>query len=63
MAPLRGMSVTWTLAINRERAKRPAVNALAMMICSQAEILIKDGLWWKVTKRVVASPSSNSRSP
>ena len=62
-APLRGMSVTWTLAINRERAKRPAVNALATMICSQAEILIKDGLWSKVTKRVVASPSSNSRSP
>jgi LysR family transcriptional regulator, nitrogen assimilation regulatory protein len=62
MAPLRGMSVTWTLAINRERAKRPAVNALATMICSQAEILIKDGLWTKVTKRVVASPSSNSRS-
>jgi LysR family nitrogen assimilation transcriptional regulator len=53
MAPLHGMSVTWTLAVNRERAQGPAVRTLAAMIRSQAETLIKDGVWKKATKSVV----------
>jgi len=47
MAPLRGMSVTWTLAVNRERAQGIAVRALAAVIRSQAETLIRDGIWKK----------------
>lgn len=53
MAPLRGISVTWTLAVNRARVQSPGVRALAAMIHSQAEILIKDGVWKKTTKSVV----------
>ena len=44
-APLRGLSVTWTLAVNRARAQQPAVRALAEMIRAQADTLIKDGAW------------------
>jgi hypothetical protein len=51
MAPLQGMSVTWTLAVNRERAQGLAVRTLAAMIRSQAETLIKYGVWKKATKR------------
>src|SRR5262249_51300171 len=47
MAPLRGMSVTWMLAVNRERAQGIAVRALVAVIRSQAETLIKDGIWKK----------------
>jgi LysR family transcriptional regulator, nitrogen assimilation regulatory protein len=47
MAPLRGLSVTWTLAVNRERAQATAVRALAAMIRSQAETSLKDGIWKK----------------
>jgi LysR family transcriptional regulator, nitrogen assimilation regulatory protein len=50
MAPLRGLSVTWTLAVNRERARSSAVRALATLIRSQAEILFKDGIWKKPSK-------------
>jgi DNA-binding transcriptional LysR family regulator len=44
-APLRGMAVTWTLAVNRTRAQQPAVRALAAMIRAQADALIKNGAW------------------
>jgi LysR family transcriptional regulator, nitrogen assimilation regulatory protein len=47
MAPLRGLSVTWTLAVNRERAQSSAVRALATMIRTQAETLLKHGVWKK----------------
>jgi LysR family transcriptional regulator, nitrogen assimilation regulatory protein len=50
MAPLRGSSVTWTLAVNRERAQSSAVRALATLIRSQAETLFKDGIWKKPSK-------------
>jgi LysR family transcriptional regulator, nitrogen assimilation regulatory protein len=50
MAPLRGLSVTWTLAVNRERAQGSAVRALSTMIRSQAETLLKDGIWKKPSK-------------
>ena len=46
-APLAGMSVTWTLAVNRDRARQPAVRALADMIRAQAALLIKTGVWKK----------------
>lgn len=45
IAPLRGMAVTWTLALNRARAQQPAVRALAAMIRDQADMLIKEGAW------------------
>ncbi len=54
MAPLRGMAVTWTLAVNRERAQRPAVRALAEMIRAQAAALIAQGVW-KPVRRPAAS--------
>jgi hypothetical protein len=44
-APLRGMTVTWTLAVNRDRAQRPAVRALAEMIHAHARTLIKERVW------------------
>lgn len=53
-APLRGMAVTWTLAVNRTRAQQPAVRALADMIRVQADSLIKDGAW-KVWRRPAAA--------
>jgi hypothetical protein len=50
MGPLRGLSVTWTLAVNRERAQATAVRALAAVIRSQAGSLLKDGIWKKPSK-------------
>ena len=50
MAPLRGLSVTWTLAVNRERAQATAVRALDAVIRSQADLLLKDGIWKKPSK-------------
>jgi LysR family transcriptional regulator, nitrogen assimilation regulatory protein len=47
LAPLRGISVTWTLAVSRRREKVPAVRALVAMIRSQAAALIKEGVWRK----------------
>jgi LysR family transcriptional regulator, nitrogen assimilation regulatory protein len=47
MAPLRGLTVTWTLAVNRDRNRDAGVNALADVIRSEAETLIKDGIWKK----------------
>jgi LysR family transcriptional regulator, nitrogen assimilation regulatory protein len=47
MAPLRGLTVTWTLAVNRDRDRSAAVQALATVIRSQAETLIKEGIWKK----------------
>lgn len=44
-APVRGMSVTWTLAVNRARASQPAVLAMAKMIREQADTLIRNGQW------------------
>ncbi len=52
MAPLRGMSVTWTLAVNRERAQVAAVRALTALIRSQADTLIKERIWKKATRSV-----------
>ncbi len=52
MAPLRGMSVTWTLAVNRERAQVAAVRALTALIRSQADTLIKEGIWKKAARSV-----------
>jgi LysR family nitrogen assimilation transcriptional regulator len=53
-APLRGMTVTWTLAVNRDRAQRPAVRAVAEMIHTHAHALIKDRVW-KAPRRQSAS--------
>jgi LysR family nitrogen assimilation transcriptional regulator len=44
-APIRGLSVTWTLGLNRDRANWPAVRALDAMIREQADTLIKNGAW------------------
>jgi len=44
-APIRGMSVTWTLGLNRDRANWPAVRVLAAMIRERAEALIASGAW------------------
>jgi LysR family nitrogen assimilation transcriptional regulator len=44
-APIRGMAVSWTLAVNRDRAARPAVRALAASIRAQADTLIKNRVW------------------
>ena len=50
-APLRDLSVTWTLAVNRSRAQRPAVRALAEMIRARADDLIAEGAWSAAGKR------------
>jgi LysR family nitrogen assimilation transcriptional regulator len=44
-APIRGLSVTWTLGLNRDRAKWPSVRVLAGMIREQADALIEAGTW------------------
>jgi LysR family transcriptional regulator, nitrogen assimilation regulatory protein len=49
-APIRGLSVTWTLGLNRDRASWPAVRALDVMIREQADTLIKNGTW-KASRR------------
>ena len=49
-APIRGLSVTWTLGLNRDRASWPAVRALDAMIREQADTLIKNGTW-KASRR------------
>jgi LysR family nitrogen assimilation transcriptional regulator len=54
MAPLRGMSVTWTLAVSRARAPRPAVRALAEMIRAQGRTLIAEGVWKPVRRSAAA---------
>jgi LysR family transcriptional regulator, nitrogen assimilation regulatory protein len=58
MAPLRGLTVTWTLAVNRDRDRGTAVRALAAVIRSQAETLIKDGIWKKPSGNGVNSATS-----
>ncbi|MGE0063109.1 MAG: LysR family transcriptional regulator [Xanthobacteraceae bacterium] len=47
-APVRGLDVTWTLAVNRARAGQPAVTALAAMIREHANALTKSGHWQSV---------------
>ena len=49
-APIRGLAVTWTLGLNRDRASWPAVRVLDAMIREQADALIKDGAW-KTSRR------------
>jgi hypothetical protein len=49
-APIRGLSVTWTLGLNRDRASWPAVRVLDAMIREQADALIKSGAW-KASRR------------
>jgi LysR family transcriptional regulator, nitrogen assimilation regulatory protein len=44
-APIRGLSVTWTLGLNRDRANWPAVRALEMIIREQARTLIAGRTW------------------
>jgi LysR family nitrogen assimilation transcriptional regulator len=55
-APIRGMAVTWTLAINRHRAAQPAVRALAATVREQARSLIEQGAW----KRLLRKPSHDA---
>jgi LysR family nitrogen assimilation transcriptional regulator len=43
--PIRGLSVTWTLGLNRDRANWPAVCVLEAMIREQADALIASGAW------------------
>jgi hypothetical protein len=43
--PIRGLSVAWTLGLNRDRASWPAVRALDAMIREQADTLVKNGAW------------------
>jgi len=50
-APVRGLSVTWTLAVNRDRAPRPAVRALSAVIRGQADALIESGTWQAPRRR------------
>ncbi|HEY1475139.1 MAG TPA: LysR family transcriptional regulator [Pseudolabrys sp.] len=54
LAPLRGMAVTWTLAVNRERARRPAVRAFAEMIRAQSGALLAQGVWKPVSRRAAS---------
>jgi LysR family nitrogen assimilation transcriptional regulator len=54
LAPLRGMAVTWTLAVNRERAQRPAVRAFVEMIRAQASALLAQGIWKPVSRRAAS---------
>ena len=56
-APVRGLSVTWALGLNRDRAKWPAVRVLEAMIREQAEALIKSGAW-KASRKQDSRPSS-----
>jgi LysR family transcriptional regulator, nitrogen assimilation regulatory protein len=44
-APIRGLSVTWTLGLNRDRANWPAVRVLEAMIREQADALITSRAW------------------
>jgi len=44
-APIRGLSVTWTLGLNRDRANWPAVRVLEAMIREQADALIRKRAW------------------
>ncbi|MGH6725478.1 MAG: LysR family transcriptional regulator [Pseudolabrys sp.] len=53
-APIRGMAVTWTLAVNRDRAQQPAARALAAAIRAQADTLIKKGVWKRPGQRGAA---------
>jgi hypothetical protein len=54
LAPLRGMAMTWTLMVNRERAQCPAARARADMIRAQAATLIAQGVR-KPVRRPTAS--------
>jgi LysR family transcriptional regulator, nitrogen assimilation regulatory protein len=55
-APIRGLSVTWTLGLNRDRANWPAVRALAAMIREQTNALIENGAWKAIRRRTDHSP-------
>jgi len=43
--PIRGMSLNWVVAISRDRALSPAVNAMAQSIESLVQEQIKNGKW------------------
>ena len=49
--PIRGLSVTWTLGLNRDRANWPAVCVLEAMIREQADALIASGAWKAIRRR------------
>jgi LysR family nitrogen assimilation transcriptional regulator len=50
-APIRGLSVTWTLGLNRDRANWPAVRALEGIIRARTATLIADHTWRTVARR------------
>jgi LysR family transcriptional regulator, nitrogen assimilation regulatory protein len=54
-APIRGLSVTWSLGVNRVRAHAPAVRELVALIKDAVNERVASGTWRKVPPRVKRS--------
>jgi DNA-binding transcriptional LysR family regulator len=44
-APVRGLTITWVLAVNRARAHAPAVRELVALIRTAADARVREGNW------------------
>lgn len=51
-APIRGLSITWSLGVNRVRANAPAVRELIGLIKDAVNERVASGTWRKVRPRV-----------
>jgi LysR family nitrogen assimilation transcriptional regulator len=44
-APVRGLAITWALAVNRARAHAPAVRELVALISAAVDARVREGSW------------------
>ena len=57
-APVRGLTITWALAVNRARAHAPAVRELIALINAAVEARVREGSW-----RALALDASSPIAP
>lgn len=57
-APVRGLTITWALAVNRARAHAPAVRELIALINAAVEARVREGSW-----RALALNASSPTAP
>jgi DNA-binding transcriptional LysR family regulator len=59
-APIRGLSITWSLGVNRVRAHAPAVRELVALIEGAVNERVASGTWRNVRPRAKAIAGARS---